>query len=723
VTAYSPQDVPRVGEQVGGGWSVTAFEARHGALRLTVTDGTTTTTLGLAVRGAGEDTGAFGTPQVRCWYQGRSMDTHGLGVAAAAIVARLGDAPVHTLSQWVSRATQTSDPEVIESESRPARGQFSVPAGQLLAGFTAGDTRVRDGSLELAVVEPCFQGMPRRPAIVLRATLADGGLGPFGRDGVRVTHAGSHAPDGLGRAAEAWLVALEQLSGVGARLAVMAAVHDPANAGLATARRHLRVQPSRTAQTEAHVAEQLALLNATLTSHITIDVGGVDAALADALTHRLTARVPDGIEVSFTQSGGATPSSTAANCAVLPGELELVRLPPGDAEIDPNTDGQSWQDAVRERLVDHPERSLRLRDVLTEAELPAWPCALPWVRFEVSPNGWVGPCCRDYQAVHHKLPRDAQPEKEWNSEGMRAFRRAMTAGGHPETCAEACPFLNAGTQRPGEVRLVGGPTAHVENGLLVVQDMLDGAEVMKGKPLEVCVAATTFCNYDCLMCDYGATGTLDDELPPAFWQGLDSVLHTAQFLEVNGGEPLASPVFRDFLETIDVARTPQLRVLLITNGSYLGAKQLSKYRAVPFENITLSINAAAPHTYEVVNKGLPWSRARKHLDAIRDARRAGQLRGRVQYSMVLLKQNFHEIDAFVNLADADGAAVRFQLPLKDRNSSSIMTDRSVMIEALEGLERAAARLLLAGRLREARGAAGNAQVIWQRLAAGIYTPL
>ena len=172
----------------------------------------------------------------------------------------------------------------------------------------------------------------------------------------------------------------------------------------------------------------------------------------------------------------------------------------------------------------------------------------------------------------------------------------------------------------------------------------------------------------------------------------------------------------------DAHALPQLQVNLVTNGSYLAPKLLDKLARVPFGNLTLSLNAATPATYLAVNRGLVWERVRAHLDDLLARQNAG-MRGEVTYSMVILKQNYCEIEAFAELALQDGVHVRYMLPFRDRNDSSILTDRSAMVASLQALQRVAVLLLALGRGQEARDALTSAQILLSRLDARLLAPL
>lgn len=376
---------------------------------------------------------------------------------------------------------------------------------------------------------------------------------------------------------------------------------------------------------------------------------------------------------------------------------------------------EGWQDRARALLLDRLGESIALTDVLPPSALPAIPCVLPWTAFEHSPGGASGPCCANYQSRPQLARRGADHRTLWNGADMQAFRRAVSTEAQPSTCSPSCPILRGGGQRLDQLRLHGGPDSSVAAQLRTVEDMLQGREVARGGPLELRFATTTFCNYDCLMCSYGELGSLDDEADDTFYAAVGELLPELLVLEALGGEPLASPRFRRFLEETPFDAYPQLRVALITNASYLTPKQLDKLRHVPLSDLTISVNAASPETYLLVNRGLEWARIRRHLDALLDRRRDGELRTAIKYSMVILRSNLTEIAAFAELAWGDGVDVRFRLPNDNRNGESIMTDRALMTAALESLEEIARQAWERGAGTATRELLGVTRVLSQRL--------
>lgn len=454
-----------------------------------------------------------------------------------------------------------------------------------------------------------------------------------------------------------------------------------------------------------------------------------DAVIYHEETSVPFARFADALPALSARVAAAGAEATSPG-AMLAGWIRAHDPPaqPGEAETrtgptrGPRADGSApWQEILRRELTDRPEVSVHLGAFFDA--LPPWPCVLPWTRLELNEGGRFGPCCSEYQVDPARAAPEEDPLALWNGPAMRAFRRAMTAGGAPAPCRGSCPVLHAGSDRAGDLVLQGGASTAVEAQIAAVEDLLAGRETLRAGPLSLVVAATSYCNYDCLMCDCGERGTLDDERADAFWRGVRAMLPGLRSLALTGGEPLASPVLRRFLEETDFAPYAQLEVALTTNGSYLTPRQMERFAHVPFGNLTLSLNAATPETYLAVNRGLPWARVREHLDEIARLRAAGALRATVSYSMVVLRRNVHEIDAFAALAARDDAEVRYLLPHRDRNGESIMARRDAMESARDALARVAEGLARRGREREARAVTGPARVLADRLRRGVLTVL
>ncbi len=396
------------------------------------------------------------------------------------------------------------------------------------------------------------------------------------------------------------------------------------------------------------------------------------------------------------------------------GELRPFEAAPGLA-ID-------WRQKARWLLVDRPGTRVALARLVPADRLPVLPCTRPWTRLELHDGGTFGPCCADYMRGRHFVPPDAGPGDLWRSDLLRDYRSEMVSGRAPRGCRPTCPVLRGGHETAGRLVLRGGSAEAVDNEIRLAGAILDGDLGLDHTPSTVCVPVTSFCNHDCIMCDCGRRGTLDDQRSASFWAGLDPWIGAGAEVDVNGGEPLASPIFRAFLEALAAADRPPV-INLVTNGSLLTPEWLASLPRIPFQAITVSLNAATPETYAAVNRGVPWERVRRNLDALLEARRDGRFLGELTYSMVILKANLAEVRAFEQMGARDGVAVRYLLPQRDLNHESILTGREAMVEAAGALRDVAATLDARRLARWAADARAQAGILEERLAAGLLEPI
>lgn len=381
---------------------------------------------------------------------------------------------------------------------------------------------------------------------------------------------------------------------------------------------------------------------------------------------------------------------------------------------------RDFRETIR-ALAGRPDASVRVRDLLPRELLDARACTLPWTHLELGQSSLYGPCCSDFQTSPARS--DGGPLALWRSPAMRAFRRALASPDPSATCRTTCTRLAGRTDSLAELVVRGGAPRFVANQLDALDAILAGDDDPRSTPLELVFTSTTFCNYDCLMCRCGELGTLEDERPRAFYDALTPLLPGLGAITALGGEPLASPIFREVLASEWLADHPDVRVSLTTNGSYLTPGALARWRSARFGHVTVSLNAASEATYAKVNRGLPLARIRENLDALLDARRTRRSPRSIAYSMVILRSNVHEVRAFAELALRDDVGLRFMLPMHDRNGESILCDRAAMIEAERALSEVASELDRRGREGDARRARGEAEVLRTRIELGILRPL
>lgn len=326
-------------------------------------------------------------------------------------------------------------------------------------------------------------------------------------------------------------------------------------------------------------------------------------------------------------------------------------------------------------------------------------CRFPWEALEAHDiRGTVAPCAGGWPLQAATLAcaswREVGLIGAWNAPGMQAFRRAMAARAPERTCKPECPAFHGGPQSALPPLAPAATRVFHDNLVLNLREMLDGAEVLRSRPLTISLSPTFRCPNHCRMCDIhemrdrmGPDPALYD-MGDALFEELRTLLPTTRLLALTGGEPLVSRRLRDLLREFDADRFPDGAVTLTTNGLLLRGAVLRDLARTRLRLVIVSLNAATEATYEAITGtrgGFP--RVLQHLrDLVASApRMAG--RPAVLASFVAMRSNLSELPAFLDLARDLGCGVRLLPVERDRCGESLFTDEGTLARAADFVDR------------------------------------
>ena len=288
-------------------------------------------------------------------------------------------------------------------------------------------------------------------------------------------------------------------------------------------------------------------------------------------------------------------------------------------------------------------------------------CTAPWTTMmQLDPDGDVTQCCSDWTIGARGDRRRETFFDIWNNASYRAARRAMKRGPIESLCHPVCPRLYDGQLAEGRSPPTSGSEAFMKNQTLLAEDLADGREEVRCLPTTLGFAPSTYCNYDCIMCDHGRTPRrdVDDDA----WDELPRFLPTLQTLVLIGGEPLASPRVMKFLREFDPERWPDVGVSLTTNGSLLSAAVLRTFERCRFADVSVSLNAGTAEIYERVQRGAPFETVLSNLDALVAFRHSRSRPFQLRTSFVVQPTSAHTLVPYGELTAARGLGIRL-LPL------------------------------------------------------------
>lgn len=323
--------------------------------------------------------------------------------------------------------------------------------------------------------------------------------------------------------------------------------------------------------------------------------------------------------------------------------------------------------AVRERprpdQTPVPEVIVRLR------RDPEVVCVTPWTTMEVvDPDGLVRQCCSTWTVGTRGNVHLSSLMEVWNGSGYQSARRIMSGSDVGALCNPVCSRLHDHKLEEKEFRIQAGSEPFVRNQLLLAEDIARRAEVVRGKPLYLALCPSTYCNYDCIMCDLGHLPRRD--LPESIWDELPALLPTLKTLTLLGGEPLANPRTWEFLREFDTTRYPDAALDLVTNGSLLTEKALERIQRCALGDITISLNAGDADTYALVQSPtISFEAVLRNIDALIRFRDTHPRWFGITLSFVVQAASIHTIVPFAEIARARNLRVRFMAVNPENHSS------------------------------------------------------
>lgn len=187
------------------------------------------------------------------------------------------------------------------------------------------------------------------------------------------------------------------------------------------------------------------------------------------------------------------------------------------------------------------------------------------------------------------------------------------------------------------------------NYFLNLWEYAHGETILESYPWNVAVPIADLCNAKCTFCNSWLSGTAvtsDKDLDV-----YEEPIKYARIITLQGhGEPLVNPYINTILEKIATWTSPRCRTSIITNGFKLPEK-LDALLAAKVQVFNVSLNAATPEIHDVV-MGLGIDAFDKIVGEIKKIVNLKKQNKNIDVtlSLVLTKDNLHEVVDFINLA-------------------------------------------------------------------------
>ncbi len=328
-----------------------------------------------------------------------------------------------------------------------------------------------------------------------------------------------------------------------------------------------------------------------------------------------------------------------------------------------------------------PERIVRQRPE------PDVVCVTPWTTMEiVDPDGKVRQCCSTWTEGHRGDVIGSSMMAVWNGPGYQLARRRMASATLDDLCLPICSRLHDRKFDEKRFRIQSGSDTFVKNQLLLAEEIAQRKDVIESMPLRMALCPSTYCNYNCIMCDHGRSPRR--ELPESIWEELPRFLPTLQSLTLLGGEPLANAHTWQFLRSLDVEKYPDLAIDLVTNGSLMTEHALAHIEKCAFGDVTISFNAGTAEVYSRVQRGIEFEQVQKNLDALIRFRDARPWWFGITLSFVIQPAAAHTLIQFGEFAHARNLRIRLMaLNPENHEGLDFYQDPDEVARVLEHVDR------------------------------------
>jgi MoaA/NifB/PqqE/SkfB family radical SAM enzyme/tetratricopeptide (TPR) repeat protein len=308
------------------------------------------------------------------------------------------------------------------------------------------------------------------------------------------------------------------------------------------------------------------------------------------------------------------------------------------------------QEACRTRFQASPaaEGTARLRQ-----RNPGVVCYFPFTTLDFSSEGTVIFCCGFW--TKHKLGsmKNQTIGEIWNGDKAQYVRECMYNGRWGDVCNDSCSII-ASYKRKGLMSFDELIARGFPKGL--IEEMKQGKTSLGSPPVDFQLANSPICNLSCIMCNVHEVKN-DPVLVKKVEDDLYTYLPTARYVRMCGfGDPLARPDTRRLLMEYQGPKGG-VQFGLLTNGLLL-KKYWEDIKHQDFSDISISIDAATPETYEKIRRRGKWQTLVENLELVRDNR--DRFRNNIAINMTVMRSNFREIPAFIHLGSHYGFSVDFQ---------------------------------------------------------------
>lgn len=182
------------------------------------------------------------------------------------------------------------------------------------------------------------------------------------------------------------------------------------------------------------------------------------------------------------------------------------------------------------------------------------------------------------------------------------------------------------------------------NQLIGLINIYGHKKVMDALPTDIQIESTSYCNAECIMCrHFYSQNNEADNLSDSILEKIKPVLETTFVVSINGyGEPFLSNSLK---EQMELYKRYKCKVSTNTNMSVVNGEMIEWINDL-FPQIEVSCDGASKKTFEHIRKNLNFDKCIDNMKTLRE--KCPDVL--VRFSVVVMRQNIHEMTEIVELA-------------------------------------------------------------------------
>jgi MoaA/NifB/PqqE/SkfB family radical SAM enzyme len=201
----------------------------------------------------------------------------------------------------------------------------------------------------------------------------------------------------------------------------------------------------------------------------------------------------------------------------------------------------------------------------------------------------------------------------------------------------------------GAMKLIPEDDLYLRNVLLNELEMAQRKTVLSSKIRSFTLTLTNRCNLNCLACE---AKRYTWEMPRRTVKEIIEFLPYLEYIMWQGGEVFLVDYFEDIL--VQVRRYPNLKNLIVTNGTLLSEDLAARLISLPWIVLAISVDGVTRESYENIRRGAKFDTLIKNLRLINSMRKQYSSNMQLHLNVTVMRSNYFQLLDFVEFAKEHG---------------------------------------------------------------------